>query len=647
MRLVDALAPLDAKRFEQLCRRNGVRIDVRRRLSSVEQAARQLADRPELLDLAQLPAPVRNAAHFLATHATGATRRELGGGVLPLLEQDLVFAVPGAPERVAMPSEYRVQLPPHPGEDRTCARALLSTQPEEVRIQLGVQLLGRRPVGPSALWLGSVLERLESAELLEVLLDELSPKQRRLLEAVEARGGQLETDELLELERSAVRVRMAGGATLPTRSASHALFVRGLLLPLVRGLWTVPTEVAARVGASRRAAERARRRDLLARVTEDEDLSPARAELGDDPGPATVALLAGLAARGAMPSGTRGVRRSVLASVAREVGVDRAAAEMWIALARGAGARLEYAELREVGSLLFRTWRDGGIWDEARREPDAHRTSEEVARTPTPTRSLREALLELLDAVPPERFAPVDEVCRAAARDLRSVGAERLLERAVSRHRASFEQDSVSVVRRMACESLWALGAADRGRVAGREVIRLSVRARRWLAGECRDGAEASRWVGNGRLNVGASARIVDVLAAARGAHAIATEGGLSLRVEADTMARVLERRVEVSELRGWFETLAAPLDPTAERALNAAERRRARVRAVPVSALLRIEDHELMDRVASDPELREMILAQRLETGLLIRAGVPRSRLARALSRLGLQLEFHADPSD
>jgi hypothetical protein len=640
MLLVDVLASLDAKRFERLCRRRGVRIDERKRLSDAEQAARQLADWARVVRIAELPEPARSVAHFLATHGEGADRRELGGGVLPLMEQDLVFAVPGAPERVAMPADYRVQLAPHPGEDRASARALLAMQSEEVQTQLGAQLLGRRPVGPAALWLGRVLERLESPKRLEALLGELSPKQRRLLEAVEARGGQLETDELLELEKSPVRVQLAGGAALPTRSASHQLFVRGLLLPRARGLWAVPTEVAERVGAARRAAERARRRELLAKVAEDEDLSPARARLGEDPGPATVALLAALDARGALPSGPRAVRRSVLEAVAREVGVGAVTAEMLVVLARAAGARTARAELRDLGALLFRTWREGGAWDEARVDADVHRAREEVARAPTPTRGLREVLLELLEAMPAERFAPVDEVSRTAARDLRNAGAVRLLERAAGRRRDAFEMEPVAVVRRVALESLPGLGAVDRGRVEGREVIRLSIRARRWLAGERHGSGDEARWAGGGRLRVGGAARVGDVLAAAAGAHALVAEGGLSLRVDADSAARGLERRLSADELRERLEALASPLDPAAERALVAAERDRVRVRAVAVSALLPIEDPALRERVASDPELREMLLAEPFDGGLLVRAGVPRTRLARALARLGITLD-------
>jgi hypothetical protein len=469
MRLVDALRALDAKSFERLCRRRGLSLDASKRLSGPEQAARQLADHVRRVHLDELPEPAQKAAWLLASSPEGAPRLELGGGVLPLMERDLAFPVPGAPERVALPADFRVQLPPGPGEDRACARALLAVQDEEVWTLLGTAQLGRRPVGPAPLWMGGVLETLESPAGIDGLLAGLSPKQRRFLEAIEARGGQLETDELLELERSPIRVALEGGTALPTRSASYHLHVRGLLLPRTRGLWTVPTEVAAHVGAARRAVEQAERRRLLARVTEDEDLSPPRAALAEDPGPAAVALLAALRQRAALPADGRGVRRSDLKAAAAVAGVPLSTAELLVALARAGGARLEHVALAEVAPVLLTTWRGTGTWDEARRDPDVHRAGEALAQLATPTRALRDVLLDLLEAMPTDRFAPVDEVARACTRDLRASGAQRLLERAGRKAPDRFLAHPVEVARCVLVESLPALGAAGaRSPPAGR-----------------------------------------------------------------------------------------------------------------------------------------------------------------------------------
>lgn len=642
MRLADALAALDARSFERLCRRRGVVVDPKKRLAPAEQAARQLADHARTVALSDLPEPAQKVAWLLATRGEGAPRKELGGGVLPLIEQDLVFTVPGSRERVAMPAELRVTLPPGPGEDRLSARALLAVQSEEVWTALGTQLLGRRPVGPPALFMGEVLERLETPAGIDELLGSLSPKQRRLLEAIEARGGQLETDELLELERSPLRVAVAGGAALPTRTAAYHLSARGLLLPRARGLWAVPTEVAERVGAVRRAVERAERQRLLARVAEDEELSPARAVLADDPGALAVALLAALRRRGALPPDGRGVRRRELEAAAAELGAPAEQAELLVALARAAGARLEQSALSEAGAVLFATWRGTDAWDEARRDADAHRGGEELAQLATPTRALREVLLDLLEAMPPDRFAPADELARASGRDLRASGAARLLERASRRARGRLLGQPSEVARRILAESLPALGALDRARAEGAEVVRLSARARRWLAGAAAPGArEPSRWEGGGRLRVGPGARVRAILAAAEAGHAIASGGVLTLRIDDGAVAAALGRGGDAGALREALEALASPLDPGADRAIaRALESLRPRLSIVPVSAFVPIEDPALRERLIRDDELRDLFVSPSPAGGVLVREGVDRSALARALARAGVVLE-------
>ncbi|HBQ20284.1 MAG TPA: hypothetical protein DEF51_57275 [Myxococcales bacterium] len=640
MRLSSVLAAMDPKRFERLCRRRGVVLDERKRLAPAEQAARQLADWVRVVRLDELPGPARKACRYLMEHGEGADRRELGGGLLPLLEQDVVFEDPEDAARVAMPSAYRVQLAPASGEDRTSARALLAMQTDEVAIQLGTQLLGRQPVGPAPLWLGDLLEQLEAPGPRAELVRAISPKQRRLLEAVEARGGQLETDELLALEGSPTRVQIAGGAVLPTRSASHQLFIRGLLLPRARGLWAVPREVAETVGASRRTAERARRKELLAKVAEDEDLSPSRATLSDDPAPQALALLAELDARGQLPGGSRAVRRSALSAVAAQVGLREESAALLISLARDAGARLERSPVREVGAVLFRVWREGTAWDEARREPDAHRAKDDVTSAPTPTKGLREVLVELLEAMPEERFAPVEEVCRAAARDLRNLGAPRLLERADGRHRGAFRESAGEIVTLIATASLPALGAADVGEVDGRPVVRLSRRARRWIAGGADPGPEPSRWEGGGRLRVGRGARAGDVLDAAKAAHALPVAGGLVLKVDEAAVARALSAGLPKEEIRARLEAAAPELDPAAERAIEAAAHARVEIRRVPASAWLPIEDEATRQAIMDDAELRSLLVADAPQGGLLVREGVSEARLSRALMRLGIVFE-------
>ncbi|MCC6876482.1 MAG: hypothetical protein IT378_19415, partial [Sandaracinaceae bacterium] len=228
MRLTDAVSALDARAFERLCRRHAIALDDRMRLSPAEQAARQLAHLGRSAPLDELTKPARDVAYLLATHPAGLPRRELGGGVLVLLERDLAFAVPGHAELVAMPSELRAGLRPDPSEDPSSARVLIAGAPDDAVVIAATHLLGRRPTGPLPFAAAQVLEHLESPEALPAALATLSPKQSRLLSSIEARGGQLETAELLELEQSPIRYEQAD---LPSRSAAHALRQHALLWP--------------------------------------------------------------------------------------------------------------------------------------------------------------------------------------------------------------------------------------------------------------------------------------------------------------------------------------------------------------------------------------------------------------------------------
>ncbi|MFK7985325.1 MAG: hypothetical protein AB8I08_04775 [Sandaracinaceae bacterium] len=636
MRLHDALAALDHRAFERLCRRRGVVIDDRKRMTPAQQAARQLAERARRVPLEALPPPAREAAHRLAHLPEGEPRASLGGGGMVLIDEDLVFAHPERREHCAMPSAFRVSLPPWRTEDRRGVRAMLSASDEAVWAVLGKHALGRQPVGPPPLYLEPVLEALETGRGLDRLLGALSPKQRRLIDAVEARGGQLETDELLALERFAVRIRLASGA-LPPRSASHHLFVRGLILPRANGIWALPTEVAERVGEPRRRVEREAKKRLLAEVAENVDLEPARAELAEDPSAAAVALLAALASAGELAPAGAPVRRSAVKRAARDVGVDPSRAELLVCLARAAGAPLREGTVGEVGARLFRSWRAGAAWDEARLDADAHRLDPR-RRMPTPTRGLRDAVIELLEAMPESRFAPVAELCRTAVGDLRNTTAPRLLSAARVKDKNGCAADAMAIVLRILNETLPRIGAVDRGRVDGREVVRLSRGARRWAAG----GPSASRateahWEGGGRLRVGSRTAVGTVIAAAVGTTPLVVDG-LLLRVDPESAERGLLKEEAEEIERRWTE-LAGPLDPMAERALRQADGR-ARLTLVPASAFLPVDDPELRARLLDSPPMRELVLANGPPDGLLIRVGVSRTQLVRALASVGVRLD-------
>ncbi len=102
-------------------------------------------------------------------------------------------------------------------------------------------------------------------------------------------GGEVDTEELLDLEREPLRLRGAMGATPSRRGVGFALERRGYLIPIHPNRHVIPTEVAAIVGEQRRAEREAQRRAIRSFVLGD-DHAPRRARFAEDPAPVALAM---------------------------------------------------------------------------------------------------------------------------------------------------------------------------------------------------------------------------------------------------------------------------------------------------------------------------------------------------------------------
>ena len=91
-------------------------------------------------------------------------------------------------------------------------RALLSQAPFETMSAIASHYLGRPATPPIALSLEAAWDVLGDPQQLAEEIDKLSPTERRVLEGVEHEGGEVDTEELLELEREPLRLRTATGA---------------------------------------------------------------------------------------------------------------------------------------------------------------------------------------------------------------------------------------------------------------------------------------------------------------------------------------------------------------------------------------------------------------------------------------------------
>ena len=148
-----------------------------------------------------------------------------------------------------MPIPFMIQMRNWEGEDPRGIRALMSQLRAEVAQSIATQYLGRSATPPLALALEPAWETLISPEALAAQVDQLAPLERKLLRAVEEVGGEVDTEELLELEREPLRLRGATGATPSRRGVGFALERRGLLIPIHPNRHVIPAEVAAVVGA--------------------------------------------------------------------------------------------------------------------------------------------------------------------------------------------------------------------------------------------------------------------------------------------------------------------------------------------------------------------------------------------------------------
>ncbi len=413
----------------------------------------------------------------------------------------------------------------------------------------------------------------------------------------------------------------------------------GLLLPRATGLYAIPAEVAAVVGRARRIAAASARAHVVTR-TATVDLTPSRARLGFDPSAAVVALMAAFRADGVALRSEAGAPRSAVRRAARAAGFDPAAAEMLTALGRAEGLVASQAPIAHAGAKLFAQWQRGGAWDEAREPSDGFRATERLARVPTPTPPLREALVDVLETLPASRFANADEVVRATLADLRATSAARLLDRARSRAPEAFPRDLTEIVRAMLQASLPALGALDRGRGDAGEVVRLSSRARRWLAGEPEPAADPSgEWVGSGRLRVGRGIPVAALVVASDAANPFAADGDVFLEMDADTVGRAFERGLGPDEVAERIAAVAeGELDAGAKRALAAARRARLMCALERADGVLAVDDPTLRAALLADEEGAEL-LSELPQDGLLVRQGASMARLARLVRRLGGEL--------
>ncbi|MET0282981.1 MAG: hypothetical protein ABW352_00865, partial [Polyangiales bacterium] len=355
MKLLELILSLAPERVEDLAARWHIAIDRKKRLTVAEQVARGLVAVPQWLDQSKLSEGAREALRLLAAAPQGVALQSLPDDVQLLVDQGFVFVDPQRLTRVLLPAAFRLQLPGTPSDSPRAARLLLGQVPEEARRELCQYHLSRLPPLPWAMLLETVLERLEDAAWVKQELGTLSEGERALLAAIDAAGGEVSGEEVLELSREPVRIAHGGTVQVPRRSAIFPLQRRGLVLARPEG-WRIADEVERIVGRERRTRAGIERQKLLM-SRHLLELTPSRAEHGTPPGPLAVTLLAALSSSDQLPLPGRGISKVAVRRLASEFTIAPERAELLVVLARADGLVYATTPLGGVPERLWNAWR--------------------------------------------------------------------------------------------------------------------------------------------------------------------------------------------------------------------------------------------------------------------------------------------------
>ncbi|MBX3219522.1 MAG: hypothetical protein KF795_03315 [Labilithrix sp.] len=655
LRLVDILKALPKTELESLVSRLGVRIDPAKRLDPPAQIARALVALPELRDPSRLPSPSVELLHRVAEARGVLVVPTVPPALQPLAERGIVFARAEGKNRVelVLPAAYLVQLRSWEGEDPRGIRALLAQAPFETVSAIAGHYLGRPATPPIALSLETAWDTLGDPEKLAEEIDKLSATERRVLEGVEELGGEVDTEELLELEREPLRLRTASGATPSRRGVGFSLERRGLLIPVHPNRHVVPTEVGGIIGATRNAEREARREQVKSFVAEG-DHAPRRARFSQDPAPFAMALALAAREPGSEVRAGIGTPKSLVAKlgtrfgrepyhVALLVALSRAVG-LWDASAISASAPPGALTLHDLAGLLFNAWRRGGAWDEARGEPETLRLPGDQ-RDSSASSVVRELVLEALRDLGESKWIPWTSLEGYLSTDHRIPGVDRLLRRWAER--VSVEvPEPMDVARRIVLESLPALGILDLGEDdsadgdgAPQIALRLTPRGRALVANKAppEDGA-ASKFLDTHVLRLGPTARVSAVLAIYGFVDVGRVAESLDLVVAPQTLARALSAGYEADSLRQRIEAIA-PLPETLSRTLAQASVVVGRGSFVPSIGFLWVDDANVRELLRTRRSTSELFLDPSPQGGLLVSSQVDLDRLARRCRTVGVEV--------
>ncbi|MCL2724083.1 MAG: hypothetical protein FWD69_06555 [Polyangiaceae bacterium] len=653
LRLVDILSALPASQLNALVARLGMRIDPAKRLDPPQQVARALVALPDLRDPSRLPPASVELLHRIVDARGTLVMATMPASVQPLVERGILFAraIGKGKIQLLLPTAYLVQLRSWEGEDPRGMRALLSQASFETMSAIAGHYLGRPATPPIALSFEAAWDVLGDPDGLREEIGKLSSTELRVLEGIEEFGGEVDTEELLELEREPLRLRTASGATPSRRGVGFSLERRGMLIPVHPNRHIVPTEVAQIIGATRHA-EREERREQVRTFVIEGDHAPRRARFSMDPGPFAMALAFAVREPGNEVRPGIGTPKSLIAKIATRFGRDPQHVALLVALSRAVGLWEASAinssappgslAMHDLAHQLYLAWRRGGAWDEARSDP-------EMLRLPTEQRDssasgvvrdlVRAALCELGEG----RWIPWTSLEGYLKTDHRMAGIERLLRRWAER--ASLPPVTpMEVARRIVFESLPALGILDLGEEDDDEgalqiALRLTPRGRSLVVGQVpAHDTTASKFLDTHVLRLGATAKVGAVLNLFGFVDVGRAAEQLDLVVAPQTLARALSAGVDADALRQRIEAIA-PLPEGLSRTLTQASVVVGRGTFAQANGFLWVDDANVRELLRTSKSTSELFVDPSPLGGLLVAPQIDLDRLVRRCRTVGVEV--------
>jgi hypothetical protein len=657
-RLVTILRALPQGELNALATRLGASIDPNKRVDGPVQIARVLVNQNAVRDPSRLPAPSVQLLRRLTESGGTLVVSAVPPALEPLAARGMVFARANGRGQIelVLPTALLLLMPPWEGEDPRGIRTLFAQASNETLASIASHYLGKPATPPIAIALEPAWETLSVRDRVRAELQSLAALEHRLLETIEREGGEVDTEELLDLEREPLRIRGAMGATPTRRGVGFALERRGMLMPVHPNRHVIPTEVAEVIGAARASKREGKRAQVRAFVL-DREHEPRRARFALDPAPLALALALVAREPGSEVREGAGSPRSLIQRLAQRFGREPDAVALIVALSRAMGlwdpSALSRAvppgshKLSDLALALFGTWRRGGAWDEARPEPEMLRLPLD-SRDPSPVGGLRDIVIDALSELGEGRWVPWEALADYVRTDARTPGLTRLMRRWAERALIDPPM-AADVARRIVFDSLPTLGLVDIGESEQDEesddnlgpLVRITPRGRAILQARLPEVEPVpSVFVDQNTLRLGSTVTLGSALALHPFVEIGKVANSIELSITSATLSRAVSIGLDSELIRNSFESIV-PLPESLSRTLEQMSVIVGRVNYAPASGFVWCDDPNVREMLRTRRHTADLFVDPSPPGGLLVAEGKDLDWVARRCRTLGVELAF------